>query len=108
MVHGRSPAVSLLGENTPTAGRGSRPGWRPMSSIDLNVDAKITEQDLERVRARLGEVNPITGAYNTEAAKDAIRHFAEGIGDDNPLWTDPAYAERTRWGTLLAPPSFLM
>jgi acyl dehydratase len=25
------------------------------------------------------------------ASQDAIRHFAHGVGDPNPLWTDPAY-----------------
>ena len=27
-----------------------------------------------------------------EATRDNIRHYAHGIGDDNPLWTDPDYA----------------
>jgi acyl dehydratase len=43
----------------------------------------------------------------TEANVDAIRHFAEGSGDRNPLWNDPAYGPNTRWGTLVAPPTFL-
>jgi len=41
------------------------------------------------------------------ATPDAIRHFAWGVGDDNPLWTDPEYAAGTRWGGPLAPPCFL-
>lgn len=45
--------------------------------------------------------------WNNEASPDAIRHFAYGIDDDNPLWLDPAYAAGTRHGTLLAPPAFL-
>ena len=31
--------------------------------------------------------------WNYEATRDAIRHYAHGIGDDNPLWCDPAYAD---------------
>ena len=27
-----------------------------------------------------------------EATRDSIRHYAHGIGDDNPLWCDPDYA----------------
>ncbi|MGH8010881.1 MAG: FAS1-like dehydratase domain-containing protein [Candidatus Binataceae bacterium] len=42
-----------------------------------------------------------------EASRDNIRHWAHGIGDDNPLWCDPAYAARTRYGHVLAPPSFI-
>ena len=42
-----------------------------------------------------------------EATRDAIRHYAHGIGDDNPLWCDPDYAANTRWGGIVALPSFL-
>ena len=45
--------------------------------------------------------------WNTEATPDAIRHFAYGTSDGNPLWLDPAYAAKTRSGTLVAPPGFL-
>ena len=41
------------------------------------------------------------------ATQDAIRHFAWGVGDDNPLWLDPDYAARSPAGTLLAPPCIL-
>jgi acyl dehydratase len=36
-----------------------------------------------------------------------IRHFADGLGDTNPLWTDEEYAKRTKWGGIIAPPCFL-
>ena len=42
-----------------------------------------------------------------EATRDNIRHYAHGIGDDNPLWCDPAYAAGTAYGTVIAPPSFV-
>ncbi len=42
-----------------------------------------------------------------EASRDNIRHYAHGIGDDNPLWCDPDYAATTAYGTLAAPPSFV-
>ena len=41
------------------------------------------------------------------ATRDAIRQFADGVGDDNPLWRDADYAAESRWGELLAPPAFL-
>jgi acyl dehydratase len=41
------------------------------------------------------------------ATRDAVRQFANGVGDDNPLWTDADYAAATRWSKILAPPSFL-
>jgi len=45
--------------------------------------------------------------WNNEATADAIRHFAYGISDDNPMWIDPGYAEEGPYGSLAAPPSFL-
>ena len=42
-----------------------------------------------------------------EASRDNIRHWAHGIGDDNPLWCDPAYAAKGPHGRLVAPPSFI-
>ncbi|MFI6707701.1 MaoC family dehydratase N-terminal domain-containing protein [Nonomuraea sp. NPDC050478] len=45
--------------------------------------------------------------FNHEATRDTIRHYALGIGDDNPLWCDPAYAAAGPHGDLLAPPTFL-
>ena len=45
--------------------------------------------------------------WNTTVTMDAIRHFAYGTSDDNPLWLDAAYAARTRFGRPMAPPAFL-
>jgi acyl dehydratase len=42
-----------------------------------------------------------------EVEKGAIIKFAQAIGDDNPLWTDEAAARQTRYGGLIAPPTFL-
>lgn len=38
--------------------------------------------------------------------RGAVRKFAEAIGDQNPLYTDAAYAMTTRHGGLIAPPTF--
>jgi len=42
-----------------------------------------------------------------EASRDSVRHWAHGIGDDNPLWCDPAYAAKAHYGRIAAPPSFI-
>lgn len=44
--------------------------------------------------------------WNYEASRDAIRHYAWGIGDDNPLYCDPGYAAATPWKSIIAPPTF--
>jgi acyl dehydratase len=69
---------------------------------------KITEEGLAALRRRIGvKITDTLEPWCHEASRDAIRHYAHGIGDDNPLWCDPAYAAGTKWGGLLAPPSFL-
>ncbi len=85
---------------------------------------RITDEKLARLRARIGLTldpdnylpldpgvagtwTPQSTGHNHEVTPDGIRHFVNGYGDDNPLYCDPEYAETTRWGTLIAPPTFL-
>jgi len=35
-----------------------------------------------------------------------IKEFAEAIGDDNPIYRDPTYAQKSPFGQILAPPTF--
>ncbi len=41
-----------------------------------------------------------------EVERSHITSFARAIGDDNPLWTDEVAARRSRYGGLIAPPTF--
>jgi acyl dehydratase len=41
-----------------------------------------------------------------EVERGAIRRFAEAIGDPNPLFNDEAAARKTRFGGMIAPPTF--
>ncbi|MEZ5744592.1 MAG: MaoC family dehydratase N-terminal domain-containing protein [Sphingomonadaceae bacterium] len=69
---------------------------------------KITEEGLEDLRKRIGvKIENTVEPWNYEATRDAIRHYAHGIGDDNPLWCDPEYAAQTKYGSVVALPSFL-
>ncbi len=68
----------------------------------------ITERALDELRARIGQkIEDTLEPWCYEATRDAIRHYAHGIGDDNPLWCDPDYAKGTRYGGIIAPPTFL-
>ena len=60
---------------------------------------------LTEARAMIGEEFRVE-QWNYEASRDVIRHYAWGLGDDNPLWCDPDYAAGTRWGDIIAPPTF--
>jgi acyl dehydratase len=69
------------------------------------IAASLPMDALEQAQALVG--TPIrVELWNHEATRDTIRHYAWGIGDDNPLYCDPDYAGGTRWGTIIAPPTF--
>lgn len=70
------------------------------------VQARIDEF-IAKSRAMNGQEVRERTAWNTAVTADAIRHFAYGISDDNPLWLDAEYAARSRYGRLVAPPAFL-
>lgn len=71
------------------------------------LEGRITDEDIERARAQIGvAVNKKEEPWNTVISADAITHFAFGIGDDNPLFLDPAYGPNTRWHGQIAPPTF--
>jgi len=86
-----------------------------MTDVSVDIDepgeqrfATITDDALSNLRRLIGV--PITDTVEPwcyEATRDNIRHYAHGIGDDNPLWCDPEYAATARYGTIAAPPSFV-
>jgi acyl dehydratase len=77
---------------------------------DLPVDESpdITPEAIAEARALIGvPLRRSQHQWNTEASPDAVRQFCWAIGDSNPLFCDPDYGTRTRWGGGLAPGCFL-
>jgi acyl dehydratase len=70
--------------------------------------ARITDDGIERYRARIGVAVPEPPPYNREGFFDTMRHFAHAYGDDNPLYCDPAHASASRWGGSIGAPFYLM
>ncbi|MBA2548103.1 MAG: MaoC family dehydratase N-terminal domain-containing protein [Burkholderiaceae bacterium] len=69
---------------------------------------EITEAGLDDLSRRIGvKIGETAEPWCYEATRDNIRHYAHGIGDDNPLWCDPNYAATTQHGGIIALPSFL-
>ncbi|BBZ70660.1 FAS1-like dehydratase domain-containing protein [Mycobacterium paraseoulense] len=68
------------------------------------TSAEIDDADIAKDRAAL---RVWAAARSQEliatATPEAIRNFAHGYGDDNPLYTDPDYGRATRWGGQIAP-----
>jgi acyl dehydratase len=79
-------------------------------SLDEEEDwrhGRITDEALEDMRAQIGVRQPISAPWSRDVNADAVWHFALGVGDDNPLWWDRAYAEKSSAGRMYAPPAFL-
>ena len=57
----------------------------------------------DEVRKQIGMQSE---ARVVEVERGAIRRFAEAIGDPNPLFNDEAAARKTRFGGMIAPPTF--
>lgn len=55
----------------------------------------ITEEALARLRALIGQAIRRPEPYIEVASRDAIRHWAHGIGDRNPHWADHRVAPPT-------------
>lgn len=71
---------------------------------------KITESELERLRARIGMERTGSSMLRRRPlhlGRGTIRRFALGSGDDNPLYLDHDYARRSPIGNLIAPPSLV-
>ncbi|GMA57147.1 acyl dehydratase [Alicyclobacillus sacchari] len=58
----------------------------------------------------MGDFLPLVGVWSkpvkNEVEKGAIRKFAQAIGDGNPLYHDEEAATKSRYGRLVAPPTF--
>jgi acyl dehydratase len=53
----------------------------------------------------VGRTYPAPSSY--EVSREAIRAFAEAIGDSNPIYRDPAVAQAAGHRDVVAPPTFL-
>src|SRR5665213_2348040 len=68
-------------------------------TVDIDEDsggrryATITDSALENLRRLIGvRIENTIEPWCYEVTRDNIRHYAHGIGDNNPLWCDPRYA----------------
>ena len=85
------------------------------NAFDKLVDEWLAEQNShigEITIPKVGSCPPdlnvgIHASLNNEyVTTDLIRHYAEAIGDRNPLWRYEEYAKGTIWGGIIAPPTF--
>jgi acyl dehydratase len=68
------------------------------------TSSEIDDADIAKDRAALGVWAAARGQeLISTATPEAIRNFAHGYGDDNPLYTDPHHGDSSRWGGQIAP-----
>ncbi len=69
------------------------------------TDYRFQEDDIERAKALVGRWSAVGGReFLTTVTPDAMRNFARGYGDDNPLYTTEHHGTTTRWGGQVAAP----
>lgn len=73
------------------------------------ADSVLSTELIEEMRDRQGvQLRADHTIGNEEATRMAILKFVDGIGDPNPLWRDLDYASKTLYGTIVAPPSWIL
>jgi acyl dehydratase len=68
---------------------------------------ELNDETIAAVRRRIGiPVRYSPRSHNEGSSPDSFRHFALAYGDDNPLYTDPSYAQASPWEGSIAPPLY--
>ena len=79
--------------------------------IEENVaqlaEATLTDEWVTPWQDRIGLDLRVNNAFNQNASFEAIRNFANGVGDSNPLYRDEEYAGKTLYGGLIASPAWV-
>ncbi|MBW1788047.1 MAG: MaoC family dehydratase N-terminal domain-containing protein [Deltaproteobacteria bacterium] len=69
----------------------------------LKERGKSPEEILEEAKKMIGmETKPVTFPYPVEY--ESIRRYCLMIDDDNPLYLNPEFAQKTRYGGVVMPP----
>ena len=76
------------------------------SSAQL-AEANLTDEWITEWEDRIGLDFRVANVFNQNASYEAIRNFANGIGDSNQLYRDEEYAKKTEYGALVASPSWV-
>ncbi|CAN5718688.1 MaoC family dehydratase N-terminal domain-containing protein [soil metagenome] len=76
-------------------------GYRP-------AEGTITDEAIADAKAMIGLQLRPEGPYLQDATADTLRNWCNGIGDLNPLYRDPGYAGKTRFGSQVGHPMFPM
>ena len=68
---------------------------------------ELTDEAIEEAKAMIGVWSRRSWS-SFEVTSDALRDCTFGIGDDNPLYYNDDYGKNSPWGSVIAPPYFLV
>ena len=66
----------------------------------------LTDATLTDWEKRIGLELRVGNVFNQTVSYEAIRNFSNGVGDANPLYRDPEYAQKSMYEALVASPSW--
>ena len=79
-----------------------------MNEVNMDEINKQIDEWVEKKKKLTGTEVRERETWNYDVTPDTIRHFCYGTDDDNPLYIDPDYAAKTKYGKLIAPPGYLV
>jgi acyl dehydratase len=79
-----------------------------MTATDTpQVRRTISDETIAALERRIGiPVRRTLRPHVVVASEDSIRHFANGIGQDDPIYCDADYGRGSPWGSVIAPPLY--
>ena len=73
----------------------------------MSDETESEERALAAMRAMIGQPIGSTAVAPDPVNQPMIRHWAAAMEDQNPVYTDAAFAAATRFGGIVAPPMML-
>jgi acyl dehydratase len=80
-----------------------------MGEHNVNMaEGEFTPELIAEMKSKRGlKLRVENHCFNEEATRGAIWRFVDGIGDPNPLFREEAYGKKTRYRSIIAPPSWV-
>jgi acyl dehydratase len=76
----------------------------PQENIKPFNDTSEKVFDYSKVKPFIGKSSPWREGHDRVTRSD-IRHWCEMMRDENPLYTDGEYAQKSKYGGMIAPPT---
>ncbi len=76
------------------------------AEVALVAEGTLSDEALTEWEKRLGLELRIGNVFNQTVSYEAIRNFANGIGDVNPIYRDEEYAVKTSYEALVTSPAW--